>query len=60
MERVWQDGFANGGFTSFWAPHRINAQFTRCGSCGKLVPFAPGATTATCECGTEATIQPYL
>jgi steroid delta-isomerase-like uncharacterized protein len=60
MERVWQEGFGGGGFTSFWAPHRINAQFVRCAGCRKLVSFESGATTAACECGTTAEIQPYL
>ena len=59
-QRVWQDGFGARGFTSFWAPYRLNQQFVLCSACGQHVAFEAGQPTATCTCGAEQTVVPYL
>jgi steroid delta-isomerase-like uncharacterized protein len=59
-ERVWRDGFGARGFTSFWAPYRLNQQFVLCSECAKHVSFEGGQSTTTCECGSEQTVSPYL
>jgi hypothetical protein len=38
-----------GGTTSIWAPHRINAMWVRCGSCGKMQEREK--SKGTCSCG---------
>jgi predicted ester cyclase len=57
-EQVRAGGFAARGFTSFWAPHRLNAQFARC-ECGALVELGPEDATA-CACGELLTPTPYI
>lgn len=37
-----------GGWTSVWTPHRINAEWSRCEACGKMVTRT---ADARCKCG---------
>lgn len=60
MDRMWQGGFASAGFTSIWAPFRVNAQFAGCTECGRYVAIEAGAQTASCECGGTVEVASYL
>jgi predicted ester cyclase len=60
MSRMWAGGLASGGFTSNWAPHRVNAQFSSCPDCARYVAIAAGDAGATCECGGTVEVTSYL
>ena len=52
-------GIASGGFTSVWAPARINAFWVRCASCGKMVDREK--SDGGCACGAALPeAPPYL
>jgi heme-degrading monooxygenase HmoA len=51
-------GYGRRGYTSFWQPYRLNAQFARC-ECGGEVEMA-GGPSGTCTCGAVVEAQPYL
>lgn len=56
MARVERDRFGQRGFTSFWQPHRMNEQRSRCSACGSWT-----AVAAPCSCGEPAVEPtPYL
>lgn len=46
MKAFFEDGIVQAGYTSVWVPHRVNAYWVRCGSCGTMADFA--ATRCTC------------
>jgi predicted ester cyclase len=60
MSRLWAGGLARGGFTSIWAPHRINTQFGSCPECARYISIAPGDATGMCECGGTVAVTSYL
>ena len=60
MSRLWDGGLGRGGFTSIWAPYRINTQFDSCPNCARYVAIPNGAATATCECGGTVEVGSYL
>jgi predicted ester cyclase len=60
MSRMWEGGLARGGFTSIWAPHRVNAQFSSCPDCARYVAIPAGDAGATCECGGAVEVTSYL
>jgi len=60
MKRMWEGGLARGGFTSIWAPHRVNAQFGSCPECAHYVSISPGDATGVCECGGTVEVTSYL
>ncbi|MDQ1704864.1 MAG: hypothetical protein QOF18_1230 [Frankiaceae bacterium] len=60
MDRVLSEGFGARGFTSIWQPFRLNSQFATCPDCLAYVSLAPAVATATCGCGAEVTVAPYL
>ena len=60
MSRLWEGGLGRGGFTSIWAPYRVNTQFDSCPDCARYVAIPNGETTATCECGGTVEVGSYL
>jgi len=60
MGRLWQHGLGNRGFTSIWAPYKVNQQFASCAGCGAYVPITAGETSATCECGGTVEVSSYV
>jgi predicted ester cyclase len=60
MSRLWSGELARGGFTSIWAPYRVNAQFTSCPDCARYVAVAPGEQSGGCECGGTVEVGSYL
>lgn len=60
MSRLWSGDLARGGFTSIWAPYRVNSQFTSCPECAGYVAIAPGESSGTCECGGTVEVGSYL
>jgi steroid delta-isomerase-like uncharacterized protein len=57
---VTERGIGAGGFTSIWQPYRLNPQFHTCPSCRAYVPIPLGSTAATCPCGGEVNVTPYV
>ncbi len=58
MKDFYAGRVAKAGTTSVWAPHRMNAFFTRCESCHTMHRDIEGG--ATCDCGAELPTQlPY-
>ena len=55
--RRMQSGFGRRGYTTFWQPYRLNAQFVRC-ACGAEV--ALDGPTTTCACGTVHEAQAHV
>ena len=51
-------GYGRRGYTSFWQPYRLNAQFARC-ACGGEVELTAGPSV-TCTCGAVIEAQAYL
>src|SRR3954452_5853832 len=51
-------GYGRRGYTSFWQPYRLNAQFVRC-ECGAEVEL-DGGPSVTCTCGAAVDAQPYV
>ncbi len=39
----------SGGQTGVWVPHRLNAMWVRCASCGRMADYEKGA--GICDCG---------
>lgn len=60
MGRLWQDGLGHRGFTSIWAPYKVNPQFSGCAECGAYVPIPASAERASCECGAEVEVSSYV
>lgn len=52
MRSFWADNsVSSGGWTSVWTPERINAAWSRCESCGKMVNS--DRANGVCECGAQ-------
>ena len=49
MSRFFGPDIASGGFTSVWAPVRINARWVRCPACSKMADSE--AAQGNCACG---------
>jgi hypothetical protein len=49
--------FAEGGMTSVWIPHHINALWVRCTACGRMSDYAQD--DGKCQCGQSLPILPY-
>ena len=60
MSRMWEGGVGGGGFTSIWAPYRINSQFTTCPDCARYIAIPSGEPTGVCECGGTVEVTSYL
>lgn len=60
MERMRSGALGVRGFTSIWAPSRLNVQIADCPSCGSRVDIVTGEEAATCACGAEVAVTPYL
>jgi steroid delta-isomerase-like uncharacterized protein len=53
-------GLGRQGFTSIWAPHRLNHQRAVCPTCHVPVDIEAGAAAAVCSCGAELGVTSYL
>lgn len=49
--------FAEGGMTSVWIPHHINALWVRCPACGRMSDYAQD--DGKCQCGQSLPHLPY-
>lgn len=49
--------FAEGGMTSVWIPHHINALWVRCTACGRMSDY--DQNDGKCQCGQELPHLPY-
>ncbi len=49
--------FAEGGMTSVWIPHHINALWVRCTACGRMSDYAQD--DGKCQCGQSLPHLPY-
>jgi steroid delta-isomerase-like uncharacterized protein len=49
MRRFFGRGFARGGQTSVWTPHRVNVLWVRCPACDRMVDAE--RLGETCQCG---------
>lgn len=49
--------FAEGGMTSVWIPHHINALWVRCTACGRMSDY--DRDEGKCQCGQELPHLPY-
>jgi hypothetical protein len=47
---------SDGGWTSVWVPHKINATWARCPSCGKMLDRV--RVRDRCGCGAELDSAP--
>jgi hypothetical protein len=48
IRRFFGPGFAAGGQTGVWTPHRLNGMWVRCEACGEMVAATPDGV---CACG---------
>lgn len=55
MRRFWES-LSNAGYTSVWAPHRINPFWVRCGTCKKMNDYEK--STGVCACGAALPERP--
>jgi len=60
VSRLWEGDLGRGGFTSIWAPHRVNSQFGSCPDCARYVAIPSGESSAACECGATVEVSSYL
>ena len=60
MSRLWEGNLGRGGFTSIWAPHRVNSQFSGCPECARYVAIPAGESSGTCDCGGTVDVTSYL
>ena len=49
--------FAEGGMTSVWIPHHINALWVRCTACGRMSDYE--RDEGMCQCGQSLPLLPY-
>jgi steroid delta-isomerase-like uncharacterized protein len=49
--------FAEGGMTSVWIPHHVNALWVRCTACGRMSDYAQD--DGKCQCGQALPHLPY-
>ena len=49
--------FAEGGMTSVWIPHHINALWVRCTACGRMSDYEQDE--GKCQCGQSLPYLPY-
>jgi steroid delta-isomerase-like uncharacterized protein len=57
MQAFFGSNFAEGGMTSVWVPHHINALWVRCNACGRLSDYE--RDEGTCQCGQPLPHLPY-
>jgi heme-degrading monooxygenase HmoA len=57
MQAFLGPGFAEGGMTSVWIPHHINALWVRCPACGRMSDYAQD--DGKCQCGQSLPPLPY-
>lgn len=57
MQAFFGPDFAEGGMTSVWIPHHINALWVRCPACGHMSDF--DQDEGKCQCGQSLPHLPY-
>ena len=57
MQVFFGSEFAEGGMTSVWIPHHINALWVRCTACGRMSDYAQD--DGKCQCGQSLPHLPY-
>ena len=57
MKVFLSSNFAEGGMTSVWIPHHINALWVRCTACGRMSDY--DQDEGKCKCGQSLPILPY-
>jgi steroid delta-isomerase-like uncharacterized protein len=57
VKRFFGPGFAVGGFTSVWTPHRINTMWVRCLACDRMADA--DREGGRCACGADLTHATY-
>ena len=57
MQVFYGSTFAEGGMTSVWIPHHINAHWVRCTACGRMSDY--DQDEGKCQCGQSLPQMPY-
>jgi steroid delta-isomerase-like uncharacterized protein len=57
MKVFFGSEFAEGGMTSVWIPHHINALWVRCTTCGRMEDY--NQNDGKCQCGESLQHLPY-
>ncbi len=57
MQAFYGSTFAEGGMTSVWIPHHINAHWVRCTACGRMSDY--DQDEGKCQCGQSLPQMPY-
>jgi len=57
MQAFFGPDFAEGGMTSVWIPHHINALWVRCPACGRMSDY--DQDEGKCQCGQSLPLLPY-